>query len=214
MAIVIPECRAIYYPIPKVANSSIRSALWLMFGDGSEPERPHRLPFQFVGKSGSLKFGDYFRFAFVRNPWDKLVSCYSEKIAKSPITNRWLKNGVYRGLARYGERFGQFYADMPFDEFVKNVCRIPDGRADIHIRSQWRFVKARDAVWYANRIFRFEDLNEQWAVVCSSLGKQIELPWCNKSTRSGWREVYTKTVARMVADRYEADITLFQYKFD
>lgn len=64
---VFEKYKAIYFPIPKVACSSIKVFL---------------TDFAEFSLDDLDKFKNYFKFAFVRNPWDRLVSCYINKVAE------------------------------------------------------------------------------------------------------------------------------------
>src|SRR5919107_448733 len=96
--IVSDEHTFIYFVIPKVACSSIKAALLPIFDfdtpiyettlkDGAPGYNVHAL-FDESGhqvNQGELiselndAYQEYFKFAFVRNPWDRLVSCYFQK---------------------------------------------------------------------------------------------------------------------------------------
>jgi len=64
------EYRCIYYHIPKTAGLSVCQGLFGHHGPGHIDARTYRLIF------GRAHFEKYFRFTFVRNPWDRLVSAY------------------------------------------------------------------------------------------------------------------------------------------
>ena len=60
--------RCIFIHIPKTAGSSIVEMLF------NEPSR--HIPYFVYRDANPEKFRQFFKFAFVRNPWDRLVSTY------------------------------------------------------------------------------------------------------------------------------------------
>lgn len=74
-------------------------------------------------------YDEHFKFAFVRNPWVRLVSCYKQKIAPGG-----------QGLYCYEYEEVPLYVGMSFAQFVEAVHAIPDEEADPHFRSQYPIV--------------------------------------------------------------------------
>ena len=139
--IVLEAYKAIYFFIPKVACTSIKKVISdILELPPYDPSRPdsyiHRRNFPYIRKDRiHSQCRAYFKFCFVRNPYDRIVSCYSNKI--SPDKNRnneWFSNGVARIFKRYK---GLFWGGMHFDDFLTSVAEIDDDRADPHFRSQW-----------------------------------------------------------------------------
>ena len=67
------ECfklRCIFFHIPKTAGLSLSAALFGNRGLGHIDVRTARILF------GERRFSSFFKFCFVRNPWDRLVSAY------------------------------------------------------------------------------------------------------------------------------------------
>jgi hypothetical protein len=62
------EFQCIFIHIPKTAGTSVARTL---FGQGSR-----HVPYFEYEKVNGRKFNRYFKFAFVRNSWDRLVSTY------------------------------------------------------------------------------------------------------------------------------------------
>jgi hypothetical protein len=170
-----------------VASTSILNSLLHLFdfdldqGDlenlkeGVPINKVHRLfkgsPYQmnkatFLAGMGD-KYHRCFKFAFVRNPWDRLVSCYASKIV---VPGTGLRMGNYGDVAL--ER------GMPFRKFAEAVCQIPDGEANLHFRSQHVFVcedsPAKRVL--ADFVGRFENLEEDFSFVTKMLGFNAKLP--------------------------------------
>ena len=79
-AILLERYRAVYVETPKVACTSIKTAIASLAGvsladcDGNPHEVRWPIPTVEPGGSGP-PFPGLFTFAFVRDPWDRLVSC-------------------------------------------------------------------------------------------------------------------------------------------
>lgn len=123
----------------KVACSSLKAAFEGLLDIDLAPSGgdPHQAPMPTLEVSavidGALVPG-VFAFAFVRNPWDRLVSCYRDKIGGevADFTHFTQRPGVADCLAR----FPAFTAGMSFAAFVEAVTDIDDHEADPHFRSQ------------------------------------------------------------------------------
>ena len=68
---VFDEKKCIFFHIPKTAGISLVKAL---FGD---LDWGHRDVNYYINVFDKKRFNDYFKFTFVRNPYDRLFSAYS-----------------------------------------------------------------------------------------------------------------------------------------
>lgn len=72
--------KVIFLHIPKCAGKTVEH---LLFGRNAEPRSAdHRLPYQYIEEFGEEVWNEYFKCAFVRNPFDKLVSSYLYRKAR------------------------------------------------------------------------------------------------------------------------------------
>ena len=98
-------------------------------------------------------FDSLFKFAFVRNPWDRILSCFLNKIKKDKhFQNKHFEDGVMKKF----HRFNTFYAGMPFAEFLHAVAEIPDEIADGHFASQYTRLVMNENLVIAH-LARFEN---------------------------------------------------------
>lgn len=207
------EKRFIFFYIPKVASTSIKKALAKALFDKNINARVHTFWFDEVIDVKKGEYPDYFKFTFVRNPWDRIVSCYSDKILHEDVTNYKYKNGVFRRYVRKYKHL--FYRGMPFEEFVRVISRIPDERADRHFRSQRSFIIDENDNILVDFIGKFEALSGDLAVLCEKTGlENMHFFHENKSKRGkDYRDLYTEETKRLIEERYKDDIELFHYRF-
>lgn len=211
--IVSIEKRFIFFYIPKVASTSIKKALAKALFDKNVTARVHTFWFDEVIDVKKGAYPDYFKFTFVRNPWDRIVSCYSDKILHENVTNYKYKNGVFRRYARKYKHL--FYRGMPFEEFVRVISTIPDERADRHFRSQRSFITDENGNILVDFIGRFEALSRDLDVLCDKTGlEKMPLPHENISKREkDYRNLFTEETKRLIEERYKDDIELFDYRY-
>ncbi len=214
--IILHEYQAIYFAIPKVGSSTWHRICAILLNVDIPPiaiqkeRRVENLPG--INKKELVKYKNYFKFCFVRNPWDRLVSCYGNKIKTDPSLN---SIGITNGIASGFLRFGVFKAGMSFDEFVRAVVNIPDVDADPHFKSQYTFIAKETGEKLVDFIGKLENAEEDFLYVLNRLNRtDILIPHFKKnSNKKHYREYYTPDVRDMVSKRYSKDIQMFGYDF-
>lgn len=218
ISVILESHRAVYVEIPKVACTSLKAALAPLVGVdlAKTGGNPHEVDFPKppdAASRGDRLYPGLFAFSFVRNPWDRLVSCYRDKIAGEV--------GGFTKLAPSGiavclERFGVFSPEMTFDEFVEAVASIPDAAADAHFRSQSSFVMTPEGRPGVDFLGRYETLQRDFERVAARIGlpAEVRLPRL-QAAPPGPRYVdyYAANTRRLVADRFGDDIEVFGYRF-
>ena len=212
---VFDNRKLVYVSIPKVACTSLKTAVMPGSDNLSDTRNEymtiHAQASQYCRSRLPRHSQDYFKFAFVRNPFDRLVSCYEDKV-RTPVQH----NGKYYFSSQYNESLirrlygSQFHPEMSFEEFVKLVSRIPDILSDGHFKSQYSvlYTRKKPAVDYVGK---FENLCKDWNYIAERHGLS-ELKQRNTSSRSDWTSYYlTRETIEMVASRYKNDITHFGY---
>jgi hypothetical protein len=155
----------------------------------------------------------YFKFAFVRDPFDRLVSCYEDRVMRpvhAQIGRHHFDTDYNRVLVKTlaGSCFHQ---NMSFAEFVELTGKIPDFLADGHFKSQhgWLY---RFGSRIPDYVGKLETLTEDWR----PLAARFSLPELDHRNRSEDYELrdYFKTseTVRAAARRYWKDIRSFGYE--
>ena len=206
---------AVYIDIAKVASSSIKATLASVLGLKGADGNPHEIEFPRPPSAdplGDRMYPGLFTFAFVRNPWDRLVSCYRDKIL-GEVTDftGFSESGVAHCLAR----FDVFSGNMSFEEFVHAVASISDEDADEHFRSQSDYVTNSRGSVAVDFVGRYEDLGKDFAHVVRMLGlpQNIQLPRLQSAPKRNHASFYTSETRGLVEARYSKDLKLFQYEF-
>lgn len=192
------EKRAIFVHIPKCAGLALSKAVFGCRGGAHIPVETYRLAFS------RAEYRSFFKFAIVRNPWDRVVSAYHF------LTDGGLGAGDERLAARTVARYGSF------GEFVEGYFQSPDFEDALHFRPQFRFLCLTPASPpEVDYVGRFETLPEDFARICTRLGVEVPLAHVNRgrSRPKGYRPLYTDRTAAIVAEAYARDIELFGYAF-
>ena len=209
-SIYLPPHRAVYIDIAKVASSSLKLDLQAVGGN------PHALEFPRPPESihdGKRLYPGLYTFAFVRNPWDRMVSCYRDKIRhEAGGFTSFSSSGVAHCLATFDE----FTAGMSFESFVHAVASIPDADADEHFRSQHPYLTDDLGGVAIDFVGRYENLQDDFRHVAETIGlpSQTVLPRLQVAASSvNYTDYYTQETQRVVASRFCEDIERFAYQF-
>ena len=138
----------------------------------------------------------FLKFAFVRNPWDRTLSGvhYRKKVGGSCYKNYTIKDYL-NGFT------------------TKTNCH-DKLSINQHIRPQYEFVFDETGNNLMDFIGRFENLQEDFNVVCDKIGiPRQELPHKNKSKHKHYTEYYDDETREIIAEKYAKDIEYFGYKF-
>lgn len=138
----------------------------------------------------------YFKFAFVRNPWDRLASCWRNKV----IDNNYFKFSKDRLLLM-----------QEFGDFVEFVSDLDIETCDHHIRLQSKLIDLNNVDY----IGRFENFEEDLLEVIQTIGfDSVRIEKHNSSkNKQDYRAYYDEGLKEKVANIYRKDINLFSYQF-
>lgn len=208
----------IFFHVAKVAGISLRGAL----NDYTqEPEKfkIKRPPRQINGQSNPLykiwdaalthvtarearkelgeTFYTFYKFAFVRNPWDWQVSMYHFLLQET--TN---------------PRYALIQSLSGFEEYLEWVIttKNPYPRGATKLQSEMITDESGEII--VDFVGRYENLAADFAQVCRTLNIEASLPHLNKSCHRDYRDYYSERAQKMVETSFQADIELFGYTFE
>jgi hypothetical protein len=195
--IVSASRKFVFAHIPKTGGVSIAAALE-PYADGqaaAHVNTTHETLPAFLARHPEAK--DHFKFAFVRNPWDRLVSFYffARDVLARALPQIQAVDGV-SGMLRALD------ADAPWIR-------------DLHIvRPQRDFLRGADGETVADFIGRFERLPEDFAAACRRTGIAAPLQKRNAFAHPAYAQCYDGWSRGFVAERYRQDIEEFDYRFE
>jgi len=135
-------------------------------------------------------FNEYYKFCFVRNPWDWQVSLY---------------------------HFMLQYKDHPQHKLISNMKTFDEyieWRIENDLELQKNFIYDDKDNILMDFVGRFEKLQEDFDEICMRLEiPTIELPYANKSKHKPYKEYYNQHTINLVGDAFKEDIELLHYDF-
>jgi len=206
--IISHQHRFVFAAIPKTGTHSVRQALRKHLSEEDLEQVGlfvnKRFPFEELAaiKHGHISlqqirpflgdeaFGSYFKFAFVRNPFDRFIS-YCAFMTR---------------------------ADGAFLKNPQQVMRyiLHDARPMQHVlfQPQHTFVTGSDGALLADHVGRVEDMQGSFDAICERLGLPgATLEQVNSSSRGSYRDYYDDALIDDVARLYKRDLELFGYGF-
>ena len=177
-----------------------------------------------VKAAAELKcWNEYFKFAFVRNPWDRLVSWYS--MIRDAETIRWhqiLTNQRRRSHFRQTRenKLWRYVLDnsSTFEEFIINCTDEIEVDEGVHYSfayNQLDYIADSNDDLLVDFIGRFESFGSDLYKVYDRLGLELgSIPHENRSVRGHYSTFYTPETETIVRKRFQRDIQYFGYKFE
>jgi hypothetical protein len=197
--------RVIFIANPKTGSSSVEAAL---SGMSEEPELDflaregfytrHHAPAYIVRERLGTKVWDaYFKFAFVRNPWDWFVSQHFYNLQK--------RSGAHDTRASLPEdaitSTYDFLRTYRGAEWADSACQnafVCDARGDVLV----------------DFLGRFEHFERDFTTALSMAGGlDANLPHVNSSAHGYFKDYYTPATVEMIRAMYSRDVSLFGYAY-
>lgn len=140
-----------------------------------------------------------YLFTFVRNPFERLYSCWKSKY----ITDQTTYKKQYSDFQYY--LFGWFKKKTSFEQFATRVCALPDWASDIHFVSQ-HYLLYESNSHTLDFVGRFEHIATEFKPIQQRFNL-FPLPHLNKSqdSQEEWKDAYTPELVELVYERYKND---------
>ena len=138
---------------------------------------------------GAARFDQYFSFAFVRNPWDWVLSQYTYA-KKNPRHHMHKK---YNSFQNFNEFCRWHCTENPSIKFQKNYVFDKKGRQVV------------------NFIGKQEYLRRDFKYVCEQIGINAVLPHYNQSRKESYQKHYSDESMELVSRTFSEDIRLLSY---
>ena len=195
------ESKIIFVHINKCAGTTIDNALNQMFKmeghhkhlmlaiNGDYYQTNYREKANAKGKGQG--FENYFKFTFVRNPWDKIVSnyFYQQKM-----------NGKVKGIS--------------FKQWLRGSHPKPCLDNNMGRYEQLDWISDKDNKLLIDFVGRFENLQNDFNIICDKIGAPRKiLPHTNKTKHLHYTHYYDDDSRKYVEKRFARDIAHFGYHY-
>lgn len=161
---------------------------------------------KFIGPS---QYSAYYKFSFVRNPWERLYSLYNFMTFSDEIN-------------RAGFIFDQDEAERRgfkwflLDNRIK-ATRVRIYGVDVNVCQQTTpqldWLTEGDKL-IVDFVGTYENLQQDFQLVSDHLKLNTTLPWENKYSKKRYVDVYDNEMIDWVAQYHKKDIDMFNYTFD
>ncbi len=187
--------RCIFIHITKTAGTSVAKGLF-----GYLPYHYTAIDYRVI--YGRKNFDTYYKFAFVRNPWDRLYSAY-----------RYLQSGGWNDDDKKW-RDANIAEFSDFNTFVMQWLSVENIKKHVHFLPQHHFICDKKDKLLLDYLAYFETINKDFDTIAKHLKLDVTLSHHNANPANSYLDVYTDEARNKVADIYRKDIDMFGYIFD
>lgn len=186
---------------PKVASRSIINEKILISGGDSSSHGQISNHTEYMSRTQFVEFSNGKRvFAFVRDPIQRIVSCWRQKVS--------LPDNCFRLGGQYFVTYYPFIrAGMSLEHFIRSISSIPDWMSEKHFMSQSRLLMV-DYVKY-DALFALDRFGDAVQHLCR-LDERLSFNKISNVTDSReFAEKLPPDIINLITKRYRDDFLLF-----
>lgn len=174
-------CNFAFIHINKTGGTSICEAL-SDYEDIQTEALDHDPAFIFKERLGEDLWNEMFSFAFIRNPWDRMVSSYE-----------------------YQKQYNDNGLSLSFKEWI--LGPVAESALNREWSNQTWMIKDKDGKIIVKEVYLYERFLEGFKEACKKI-KIIppSIGTFNKTARESWQNYYDEQTAKLVFDRFSDDL--------
>ena len=201
--IINDKYKFIFVHIQKTAGTSITDALFKI-PETYQLHHSHSI----LNTIKIEDYKDYFKFCFVRNPFDRLISWYNMILEKG-FHNDWSKY-----ILENSTNFSEFLelTDIIIERNPLELQSQVDYTKSISF-NQLDYISDNLGNIQCDFIGRFENINDDFNILSQMLNIKLELNHLNKFKHNHYKDYYNQIDLEKVSNLYKRDIEYFNYKF-
>ena len=217
----------LFIHIPKTAGTSIKTELE-KYGERNHYEEkkllglykkkhafyPHTTASELIDTIGEKPLKNIFKFAFVRNPWDRMLSLYTftllsaqkrleHKLTRKDHISEEDDKKTVSDLGGQGFNKWLISTDYNNDIYGTPLTRLP--------QSHWLTDQNNEII--VDFIGKYESLYKDLSSITSRLNIKVNLSHLNRSNHDDWWKTYDENAFNFVKKHFQDDIEKFNYKF-
>ena len=199
---ILKKYKTLFVHIDKTGGTSVENALRVYAEDNRVHPKPLRDKHLYIKEMMTPYTAGFFKFSFVRNPWDRFVSFYFWQRAK------YLRSNPHPSFRSQVDYYYRYYKDK--EQYLSHKKRAPHS----HLVPQIWWLRDDKGKVAADFIGRFENLQGDFNIICDRMGvERVDLPHVNKSKHNPYTEYYTDESRETIGEIFAEDIQHFGYKF-